>query len=109
MNDASILSNHIKPISRPRTLRNPHDRMNRPVDMVREADVLRIDFPAMPMRWRVVSVSATKQGMTVHVESIITGMRSCIDRDYLYHLMRHGSIRRETPMELIADRVGMES
>lgn len=101
-----LVSNHLPPLARNR--RRPHHSHPRPVDMIREADVLRVDFPkdnpdpSLAMRFRVLAISYPKNANPiVYVESLISGAKSQIDREYLYHLMRSHSVRRETPMELM--------
>lgn len=65
-------------------------------DAVREADVLRVDFPAGPMRWFVISVGPERVSLRTAINNIPTS----IDKEYLRHLMRNNQVRRETPIEL---------
>ena len=63
---------------------------------VREADILRVDFPCGAFRWRVTSVS----GQRVHVRTLLNHTADSIDREYLAYLMRIGRVRRDRPDEL---------
>jgi hypothetical protein len=63
---------------------------------VREADILRVDFPCGAFRWRVTTVS----GQRVHVRTLLNHTADSIDREYLAYLMRIGRVRRDRPDEL---------
>lgn len=63
---------------------------------IREADILRVDFPCGTFRWLVTSVS----GQRIHLRTLVNHTADSIDREYLAHLMRTGRVRRDRPDEL---------